>query len=156
MTEANFDNGYFDLLLGKVEEGESCHDLKEWGWMRKSALANKLGCRIIDLNIEASEGIVTDGAEAIAWDILCRRLDTFIDARKMRWSIKACLVAGGIENAGKGGGGGSFAVGASDQNRRELKLRVPERTSQNTHMVKVKLTGWSFTRAWCEFISAGV
>ena len=52
--------------------------------MRKSALANKLGGRIIDLNIEASEGIVTDGAEAIAWDILCRRLDTFIDARKLR------------------------------------------------------------------------
>jgi hypothetical protein len=28
-AKANFENGYFDLLLGKVEEGESCHDLKE-------------------------------------------------------------------------------------------------------------------------------
>src|ERR1700686_4093427 len=51
-AKANFDNGYFDLLLGKVEEGESCHNLKEGGGMGKSALANKLGGRIIDLNIE--------------------------------------------------------------------------------------------------------
>src|ERR1700736_2577867 len=25
-AKANFENGYFDLLLGKVEEGESCHN----------------------------------------------------------------------------------------------------------------------------------
>ncbi len=75
-----------------------------------------------------------EGGEIIVANQAAIHLDALIDAAQVRRGVKAGLVAGPGEDAGQGGCGRSFAVGAGNQDRSESALGVAQRCHERAHV----------------------
>ena len=75
-----------------------------------------------------------EGCEIVVANHGAIHLDALIDAAQVRRGVKAGPVAGAGENAGQGGRGGSFAVGAGNQHRGEVALGVAQRSHERAHV----------------------
>ena len=75
-SEAYFEDGYVDLLLGEVEEGEGGEDFEEAGVVREGGFGDEAAGGVVDVEVEAGEVVVGDG-DAVD-------LDALVDAGEVR------------------------------------------------------------------------
>ena len=130
-AEAYFEDGNVDLLLSEIEEGDGGKDLEVAGWVRELSFSDEAGGGGVRLEIEAGEVFVVD-LEAVD-------LDALVEADKVGRGVEGGAVARGGEDAGEGGGGGTFAVGSGDEDGGEGGLRVAEGMGEGAHVGEVPL-----------------
>ena len=153
-AEADLEDGNVGVTLGEPEEGNSGEALEEAGRVREGALRDEAGGDVVDAEVEAGEVVVRDGMEldgaegggvvdggVLGGDRRRGKLHALVDANEVRRGVEGGTVAGGREDAGEGGGGGAFAVGASDEDGGDCVLGVAEGAHEGAHVGEIELAG---------------
>jgi hypothetical protein len=118
-------------LTREVEKREGSDDFKEAGGVGELVGFDEVAGSFVDAEVEAGEVFVGDLAAV--------NLDALVDAAEMGRGVEGGAIAGGGEDAGKGGGGAAFAVGSGDEDGREGELGVAEGFGKDAHMVELEL-----------------
>src|ERR1019366_5533836 len=118
--------------------------------VRESAFGDQVLCGLVDVEVEAREDVFRNFEELARGTCLAswilapfRNPNALGNARKMGRSIKAGADAGCDQNAGERRRGAALAIGSSDEDGRELPLRIAQRVRQHPHVRDVELAAGS-------------
>jgi len=130
-AHADFENSEINVLLRKVQEGHGGKGLKETGQRLELLVEDELLACVMDAEVEACKVVVGDLRASDA--------DTLIGADEVRRRIEAGAEARGCGNGGERGRGGAFAVGAGNEDRPELLVRIAKSRKERADLVEGEL-----------------